>query len=288
MRLLKKLISDDGAMKVRWGLSDDATIESVYLPFPKLNSFCLSTQVGCKRRCQFCSTGQQGFGRNLLAAEIVDQVHCLLELVADHNKPQELSFMGMGEPFDNAMPLFTAIDELRGSADTTISVSTVGVPRMIQDLADTYPETFLQVSLHATNDGMRRQLMPHPSTCGIAELLDAVDYYASHSTFPVHINYMILKSVNDHDEDAEALVQLLRNMPNIHLKLVGVNRSDMMPFEPASQERFIAFVSAAVMHGISVSVFNSHGRDIAAGCGQLIQGGTSATDTKKGYEQVCG
>ena len=275
--------SADGTTKVLWQLFDRLTVESVILPralkqrkklalwetgsetleSPRFTA-CLSSQVGCAMACDFCLTGKQGYTRNLSPAEIIGQVEGLNRL-----KPiKNLVFMGMGEPLQNTANVVTAIQYLlkNGFSRRKITVSTSGVASEIIKLAKTRVK--LAVSLNATTDALRSELMPINRKFSIGTLLVASKEYAAISGQTVMLEYILLAGVNDRAEDAERLFNLASGW-DCKVNLIPYNPFDGTPYlrpDPVSVKEFQHHL---VSKGITATVRYSGGDDILAACGQL-------------------
>jgi len=265
--------SVDGTVKAVLCATDGARVEAVLIPEEDRNTLCLSTQVGCPLACGFCATGALGFTRNLSTAEIVDQVCRMRELVGPGRRITNLVFMGMGEPLLNLPAVLEAIrlfvhPKAFGLAPRRITVSTVGVVPKIGELLDVAPVN-LAVSLHATTDAVRDELVPlnrrFPLDALLGELrrLDTVNRRR-----PVFFEYTLIAGVNDSLADARRLPELLRGIP-AKLNLIPMNPHEDSHFQPsdgASVDRFRREVAAG---GLRVTLRRSRGPDIQAACGQL-------------------
>jgi 23S rRNA (adenine2503-C2)-methyltransferase len=269
--------SVDGTRK--WLLSLDGAngIETVYIPEPTRGTLCVSSQVGCALNCRFCSTGKQGFNRDLKAAEIVGQVwHAARELGHLTHQTRRITnivMMGMGEPllnFDNVVPAMNIMrdDFGFGLANKRVTLSTAGVVPMIDKLSDA-ADVSLAVSLHAPDDELRDHLVPLNRKYPIAELLDACKrYQAKRPRSSITFEYTLLKGVNDGEAQARSLVKLLRKVPS-KLNLIPFNPFPGTEYEcpdPAVIQRFQQIVYDA---GIITTLRRTRGQDIDAACGQL-------------------
>jgi len=291
--------SSDGTRKYRMRTSDGKFIESVYMPDeagprsfdpeadeeePEIRvrrTLCVSTQVGCAMGCGFCMTATMGLLRNLTAGEICDQVYRVNDDLRRLGLPGErpltnLVYMGMGEPlhnYDNVMQSLELLLSEDGAnfSHRHITVSTSGlVPNIVRFGEDT--EVKLAVSLNATTDEQRAQLMPVDKKWDIAALMDAVRKFPSRQGRRVTFEYVLLRGVNDSDEDAARLAALLRDLP-VKVNLIPYNENPGLGFGDPGAERVAAFRKALDARGITAMVRKNRGRDIAAACGQLaIQG----------------
>ena len=291
--------SSDGTRKYRMRTWDGKFIESVYMPDesgpqsfdpeadeqePDIRvrrTLCVSTQVGCAMGCGFCMTATMGLVRNLTAGEICDQVYRVNDDLRRHGVPGErpltnLVYMGMGEPlhnYDNVMRSLELLLSKEGAnfSHRHITVSTSGlVPNIVRFGEDT--QVKLAVSLNATTDEQRARLMPVDKKWDIAALMDAVRKFPSRQGRRVTFEYVLLRDVNDSDEDAARLAALLRDLP-VKVNLIPYNENPGLGFGDPGAERVAAFRKALSARGITAMVRKNRGRDIAAACGQLaVQG----------------
>jgi len=268
----KWLLAMDGANGILQG------IEMVFIPEPGRGTLCISSQVGCAMDCTFCSTAQQGFNRNLTAAEIVGQVWLAnKELGYQHGGDRVVTnivFMGMGEPLANYRNVVPATEILMDDLGFDISrrrvtVSTSGlVPQMLRLAEET--NCALAVSLHAPNDALRDELVPINRKHKIAELLDACwTYVNKQNARSITFEYVMLDGVNDHPEHAYELVSLLKGQPA---------KLNLIPFNPFPGTRYKRSSSAAIErfrdilnnNGVIATTRRTRGDDIDAACGQLV------------------
>jgi len=272
--------SVDGTVKAVLRARDGALIESVLIPEAGRTTLCVSTQVGCAMACTFCATGALGFTRNLATSEIVDQLCRMRELLAPGEPITNIVFMGMGEPLLNLSSVAEAIRILVhpkafAMAPRRVTVSTVGVVPRIGELLAVAP-IHLAVSLHATTDAIRDELVPlnrrYPLETLLAELraLDTVT-----PRRPVFFEYTLIEGVNDSLDDARRLPGLLRGIP-CKLNLIPMNPHPDSPYRPPSEPATDAFLRVVAGAGLRVTLRRSRGDDIAAACGQLaLRGGGS-------------
>ena len=277
--------SVDGTRKYRLRTQDGKLIEAVYMPDVDVEdedegtgirrTLCLSTQVGCAMGCGFCMTATMGLIRNLTAGEIVDQVHRVNADLKD--KPlTNLVFMGMGEPLHNYANVMRSLELLQHEDGLNIShrritVSTSGlVPNIVRFGQET--QVKLAVSLNATTDEQRARLMPVDRKWNIAALMEAVRKFPSRQGRRVTFEYVLLKDVNDTDEDAARLARLLHGLP-VKVNLIPYNENPGLGFGDPGQERLQSFRKVLQSRGITSMVRKNRGRDISAACGQLaVQG----------------
>ena len=270
--------STDGTIKYRWSTGDGRLIESVYMPSPDRRTLCVSTQVGCAMACKFCMTGTLGLLRNLSAGEIVAQVHAVNREVArneglDLTRPlTNLVFMGMGEPlhnFDNLKDALAILQSEDGPnfSHRHITVSTVGLVPMIARLgAET--DVKLAISLNASTDGQRDELMPVNRKWKIADLMEACRQFPLRQGRRITFEYVLLRGVNDADEDAARLVELLRGVP-AKVNLIPYNENPGLGFFTTGEERAERFREILARGHVAAFIRENRGRDIAAACGQL-------------------
>jgi 23S rRNA (adenine2503-C2)-methyltransferase len=274
--------SADGTVKWLFDVGNGDAIESVFIPQADRGTLCVSSQAGCAVGCRFCSTGHQGFSRNLTTGEIVAQLwhaeHHLrrrLNLAAGERAVSNVVMMGMGEPLQNYAALVPALrvmldDHGYGLSRRRVTVSTSGVVPMIERLQRDCPVA-LAVSLHAPDDVLRDQLVPLNRKYPLAELLGACRRYldASPRDF-ITFEYCMLDGVNDSPTHAQALVQLVRR--------AGVAcKVNLIPFNPfpgsglasSPRDRITAFATCVQDAGIVTTVRKTRGDDIDAACGQL-------------------
>ncbi|MEA2700324.1 MAG: rRNA (adenine2503-C2)-methyltransferase [Myxococcales bacterium] len=265
----------DGTRKMRFRTGDGRAIESVLIPDEdeernKL-TLCVSSQVGCAMDCSFCATATLGYGRNLSAGEIVEQVYRATRLAG--RRPTNLVFMGMGEPlhnFDNVAKAFALLQHPWGAnfSARRITVSTAGLVSGIDKLGQLMPAPNLAISLNATTDEVRDQLMPVNKRWPIAALLDAARRFPLSHGRRVTFEYVMLAGVNDTDADADRLPRLLRGIPT-KVNLIPWNGFAGPPYQRPSAERIRTFQERLRAGGLAVYIRSPRGDDIDAACGQL-------------------
>jgi len=272
--LVRKETSSDGTTKLLLRLEDGQMIESVYIPDTPAHTFCLSTQVGCAMKCGFCLTGKMGIIRNLTGGEIVGQVRVLTRELGMLQSRFNIVLMGMGEPlhnYDAVMKALRMLNDEHGLAvnPRRVTLSTVGVLPALEKLATEPLMPNLAVSLHATTEEQRDALVPINRKYGLKELLDACRRFPVKRRERITFEYVMLKDVNDTDEDARRLVRLLNGI-KAKVNLLPLNAAAGIPFERPSDARVNRFAKIVADRGVTVSVRKSRGRDIRAACGQLI------------------
>ena len=274
-------------------------VEMVYIPEDDRGTLCISSQAGCAMDCAFCSTGKQGFNRNLTAAEIIGQLwHANRALVADGVRAPwveagrapitNVVMMGMGEPLANFDPVVTALkvfidDDAYGLSRRRVTVSTSGLVSMIDKLRDACPVA-LAVSLHAPDDALRDRLVPINRKHPIADLLAACNRYLERAPRDfVTLEYVMLDGVNDSPEQARALARLLRSVP-CKLNLIPWNPFPGAPFSTSPRGHVLAFQKILMDEGYVTTIRKTRGDDIDAACGQLA--GRVQDRTKRRLSQL--
>jgi 23S rRNA (adenine2503-C2)-methyltransferase len=277
-RVLSEQVSVDGTTKWLMGFGGGNAVETVFIPEPGRGTLCISSQVGCALNCTFCSTGAQGFSRNLRSSEIIGQVWQAARALGHERNGQRritnVVFMGMGEPLLNFDAVAPALELLRsdlgfGLAARRVTVSTAGLVPGIDRLRDTI-DVALAVSLHAPEDSLRESLVPLNRKYPIKELMRAcADYVSDRHKRTVTFEYTLLDGVNDHPEHARALVKLLRRLPS-KLNLIPFNPFPGTRYRCSPEERIRAFQSIVMEGGLIATVRKTRGDDIDAACGQLV------------------
>ncbi|MDX1454311.1 MAG: 23S rRNA (adenine(2503)-C(2))-methyltransferase RlmN [Gammaproteobacteria bacterium] len=270
-------VSKDGTRK--WLLNMDATngIEMVFIPEDERGTLCISSQVGCALDCTFCSTAQQGFNRNLSAAEIVGQVWLANKLLGYSKGGDRIItnvvFMGMGEPLANYQNVLSSIHVLLddygyGMSKRRVTVSTSGIVPAMHRLNEE-AEYALAVSLHAPNDELRDVLVPINQKYPIKELMEACWAYVKKKPHRhIYVEYVMLNGVNDKPEHARELAKLLGGLP-CKVNLIPFNPFPGTPYERSPIERINAFRDILVRKGLVTVTRKTRGDDIDAACGQL-------------------
>ncbi len=265
--------SQDGSRKLVLRLADSVRIQAVLMPDRDRLTLCLSTQVGCGYGCAFCLTGTMGLERNLTAGEIVGQLAAVRRALEPDIRVTHLVFMGMGEPLANydatvkALRIFTH-PEAFGYSPRRITVSTVGLVSGIQKLAKEDLKVNLAISLHATTNEVRGQLMPVNRGWPLESLLAACRKFPLPVRQRMTFEYVLLDGVNDSPEDAARLTRLLRGI-RAKVNLIPFNDWDGSTFRRPPLQRILAFQALLLEHGITATIRWSKGEDIGAACGQL-------------------
>lgn len=268
-------ISQDGAVKFGFHLSDNAMIESVLIPEEDRNTLCVSSQVGCAMGCRFCLTGDMGFKRNLQPSEIINQVCAVRDWMSMTNRGKltNLVFMGMGEPLANLDNLITALSlltEQRGLdfSSRKITVSTCGLVPQMQEFGSK-TDVNLAVSLHAVDDATRSSLMPINNKYPLEMLMQACASFPMKKRQRVMFEYTLLDGINDSDKTAYALADLLQDIP-CKINLLAMNQTDeKSTFRSPPRDRILRFQKILRDRNYTVFIRVSRGEDISAACGQL-------------------
>ena len=268
-------VAADATTKLLLATDDGETIETVGIPTDQRLTVCVSSQVGCPMACRFCATGKDGLQRSLHTHEIVDQVLSVRE--AMDRRPSHIVFMGMGEPLLNSQAVLEAIrclnDDL-GIGQRRITVSTVGVPKTLPQLAELALETLgraqftLAVSLHAPNQQLREELIPTAHAYPYDDLLEDCRHYLAVTGRRVSFEYILLGNLNDRPQHAEELADRVGGFQS-HVNLIAYNPIEEEEFQRPSRERIEGFRRVLERRGVAVSLRASRGLDQDAACGQL-------------------
>jgi 23S rRNA (adenine2503-C2)-methyltransferase len=264
-----RAVANDGAIKYLLQLQDGQIVEAVGIPTAKRLTVCVSSQVGCAMGCTFCATGKGGFMRHLDPHEIIDQVLTVQEDFQE--RVSHVVFMGMGEPLANLTNVVTAVKCLNkdvGISQRSITVSTVGIPGKIHELAQHELQVTLAVSLHAPNQRLRTKLVPTGEHYPIEALLDECRDYVQITGRRLSVEYVLLAGVNDRLVHAVELAAQLRGFQT-HVNLIPYNSIDDADYERPTPKDIKVFVDALEQRHIAVSVRYSKGLDATAACGQL-------------------
>src|SRR6476661_3452732 len=270
--------------KMLWRAVDGTTFESVLMRYPQRNTVCISSQAGCGMACPFCATGQGGLTRNLSTAEILEQVRAAaVELRdRDHGRLSNIVFMGMGEPLANYNRVLAAVRRITaapphgfGISTRSVTVSTVGLVPAIRRLADEHLGVTLALSLHAPDDELRDTLVPVNNRWDVAEALDAARYYADVTGRRVSVEYALIRDVNDQPWRADLLGKKLHAAfgPLVHVNLIPLNPTPGSQWDASPKPMEREFVKRVRAKGVSCTVRDTRGREIAAACGQLAADG---------------
>ncbi|MDV3131037.1 MULTISPECIES: 23S rRNA (adenine(2503)-C(2))-methyltransferase RlmN [Mycobacterium] len=279
--------------KMLWRAVDGSTFESVLMRYPQRNTVCISSQAGCGMACPFCATGQGGLQRNLSTAEILEQVRAAAVELRDRDgegiapaarggRLSNIVFMGMGEPLANYNRVLAAVHRITapppngfGISARSVTVSTVGLAPAIRKLADEHLGVTLALSLHAPDDELRDTLVPVNNRWKVSEVLDAARYYANTTGRRVSIEYALIRDINDQPWRADLLGKLLHGAlgPLAHVNLIPLNPTPGSEWDASPKPAEREFVKRVRERGVSCTVRDTRGREIAAACGQLAAEG---------------
>lgn len=267
--------SNDGTVKNAVKLFDNMVVESVLIPTEKRITACISSQVGCSLDCNFCATSRLKRMRNLNADEIYDQVVAIQQQGEEFfNRPlTNIVYMGMGEPLLNYHNVITSIDKITspkglGMSPRRITLSTVGIPKMIKKMADDDVKFNLAVSLHSAIDETRSQIMPINEKSSTSDLLESLQYWYAKTKKTITFEYVVWKGINDDEKHVDALVKYCKKVPS-KVNLIEYNAIDDPRFIQASSKAIQHYVTKLEQNYITVNIRNSRGKDIDAACGQL-------------------
>jgi 23S rRNA (adenine2503-C2)-methyltransferase len=267
--------SSDGTIKNAVTLHDGLIVESVLIPTEKRITACVSSQVGCSLACKFCATARLKRQRNLSPDEIYDQVVAIKEQAElFFGRPlTNIVFMGMGEPLLNYANVVSAIEKVTSQkglnmASKRITVSTVGVAKMIKKMADDGVKFNLAVSLHSAVEKTRSSIMPINDTNPLDELAEALKYWYQKTKRKVTYEYVVWKGINDTIEHAQALLKFAKHVPS-KVNLIEYNPIDDGEFKQADEAALNMYMNLLESNGITTRIRKSRGKDIDAACGQL-------------------
>lgn len=267
--------SADGTIKNAVKLHDGLIVESVLIPTDKRITACVSSQVGCSLDCKFCATARLKRMRNLNADEIYDQVVAIKQQSELYfGRPlTNIVFMGMGEPLLNYNNVIAAIDKITSQqglnmASKRLTLSTVGITKMITKMADDGVKFNLAVSLHAALNHVRSSIMPINESNSLEDLAEALKYWYKKTKRKVTYEYVVWKGINDTEEHAEALLKFCKHVP-CKVNLIEYNPIDDGEFQQASEKVLAMYMDLLERNGITTRIRKSRGKDIDAACGQL-------------------
>lgn len=261
----------DGTQKYLFELKDQNVIESVLMRYKHGNSVCISSQVGCKMGCRFCASTIGGWTRNLTAAEMLDQIYRIQKLSGE--RVSNVVVMGTGEPldnYDNILKFFQMLTDEHGLniSQRNITVSTCGIVPRMKQLADEQLQITLALSLHASNQAKRLELMPISNKYSLNEVIDACKYYFEKTGRRITFEYSLVGGVNDKKEDADELAALVKPL-NCHVNLIPVNPIKERDYVQSQKKVIDNFKNKLEKCGINVTIRREMGRDINGACGQL-------------------
>ncbi|SEM52720.1 23S rRNA m(2)A-2503 methyltransferase [Mesobacillus persicus] len=271
--------SSDGTIKFLFNLPDGNLIETVLMRHKYGLSVCVTTQVGCNIGCSFCASGILAKTRDLTGGEIVEQIINVQHHLDEKGKDERVSHvvvMGIGEPFDNFENLIDFLQVIKDQKGLSIgarhiTVSTSGLSNKIYEFADLNLQVNLALSLHAPNNELRTQIMKINRAFPIEKLMDAVDYYLDKTNRRITIEYILLKGVNDHKEEALQLAKLFENKRHLaYVNLIPYNPvNEHIQYERSELDSILAFYDTLKKKGINCGIRHEQGTDIDAACGQL-------------------
>ncbi|GAA2841418.1 23S rRNA (adenine(2503)-C(2))-methyltransferase RlmN [Crossiella cryophila] len=286
---LRRVSCDEGTTRKTLLRAHDGTlIESVLMRYPDRATLCISSQAGCGMACPFCATGQGGLQRNLSTAEIVEQVRLGAVAMRDGELPggpgrlSNIVFMGMGEPLANYRRVIDAVHRIcdpapngLGISQRSVTVSTVGLVPAIRKMTEEKLSVRLAVSLHTPDDELRDTLVPVNTRWKVAEVLEAARGYADRTGRRVSIEYALIKEINDHGWRADLLGNLLRRHlgPLAHVNLIPLNPTPGSKWDASPKPVEREFVRRVEAQGVTCTVRDTRGQEIAAACGQLAAEG---------------
>lgn len=283
--IVRHQIARDETEKLLLKLHDGELVECVLMRDPDRRTVCISTQVGCAMGCVFCASGLLGVKRNLTPTEIIGQVLVLHRMMKDDEHITNVVVMGIGEPLANYRGLMESLKFLTakegfGLGARRITVSTVGLPDKIRELAQSGQQYNLAVSLHAPNDALRTEIVPVNKSIGIQEIMLAADDYFEMTGRRISYEYVLMSGINDRPEHAEELASLMRGR-NAHVNLIPMNGvSELVmtaPGDPDTQQ----FLEILETRGVTATVRKRKGADIDAACGQLRLNRASVSQPQK-------
>jgi len=294
LQAVREIEIDGGeTRKMLWRAVDGTTFESVLMRYPQRNTVCISSQAGCGMACPFCATGQGGLKRNLSTAEILEQVRAAAVELRDRDgegivpaarggRLSNIVFMGMGEPLANYNRVVAAVRRITappphgfGISARSVTVSTVGLAPAIRKLADERLGVTLALSLHTPDDELRDTLVPVNNRWKVSEVLDAARYYAESTGRRVSVEYALIRDVNDQPWRADLLGRKLHAAlgPLAHVNLIPLNPTPGSEWDASPKPVEREFVRRVRERGVSCTVRDTRGREIAAACGQLAAEG---------------
>lgn len=277
--LSDKQVSSDGSRKYVLQLADGVSVETVGIPSHEQTeegearrlTVCFSTQVGCPMACTFCATGTEGFTRNILPGEMVQQ---LLWVQRDMGmRISNVVAMGQGEPFLNYQNTLGALRIMNSKNGMDIgarhiTVSTCGIIRGIESFSHEPEQFTLAISLHAARQSVRNNIMPNCTSTPLPQLKEAIARYNSTSGRRASLEYLMMSTVNDTNEDLVALKEFCRGL-NVHVNLLPINKVEESPLHPSKEKTIRNWIASLESVGIKTTMRHSRGNDIAGACGQL-------------------
>ncbi|WP_457636026.1 23S rRNA (adenine(2503)-C(2))-methyltransferase RlmN [Persephonella sp.] len=268
---------EDGSIKLLWRLEDGHTVETVFIPEKDHYTLCVSTQVGCAVGCTFCFTTKDGLIRNLTTAEIVDQYIQTQRFVGLDKRISNVVFMGMGEPLANYDNVKKAVqimtdERMLGLSNRKITISSSGIIHQIKRMYEdpSFPQVRLAVSLNASDQKTREEIMPISQTNSIEDLMETLNSLPMKTGYRIMLEYVLIKDINDRPEDAHKLARLIgKNKKRFKVNLIPFNPFPGSPYQRPDEERVNRFHKILWQYNIGAFVRWSKGKDISAACGQL-------------------
>ena len=274
LKEIQRQVSHDGTIKFLAELQDGSSVELVLMHFQYGNSLCVTSQVGCNMGCSFCASGLLKKQRDLTAGEIVGEVMFVQkQLDKEGRRVDNIVVMGTGEPFDNytnVMNFCSIVNSDLGLAigSRHITISTCGIVPKIREFAQGHYQYNLAISLHAPTNELRRKLMPIAKAYPLDELMQALREYSEDNHRRLTFEYILLHGVNDSDEMAITLANLVRGM-NAYINLIPYNQVDENGYIGVDDKKALHFYDILMKHGVKATLRQKHGDDIDAACGQL-------------------
>ena len=274
LKLKETYMSKDHSVKYLFQLNDGHLIETVLMKFDYGNTICVTSQVGCNLGCKFCASGLYKKIRNLTTGEIVAQVINVNRYLLDSNERiNNVVIMGIGEPFDNynnVLSFCNIINDDKGLeiGSRHITISTCGLVNKIKEFAEAKTQYNLAISLHASNNDIRNQLMPINKIYNIETLIDSLRYYSNNNNRKLTIEYIMIDNLNDQKEHAKELSKLLKNI-NCFVNLISYNPIKEFNYKGSTIKTIMTFYDILMKNNIKATIRNKVGDDINAACGQL-------------------
>ena len=272
LKILDRRISSiDGTRKYLFSLEDGNVIESVLMRYRFGNSVCISSQAGCRMGCRFCASTIDGLSRSLFPSEMLDQIYRIAADIGE--RISHVVVMGSGEPLDNYDNLLRfirllSLPEGQNMSQRNITVSTCGLVGKMRELADEKLQITLALSLHASNQEKREELMPIARKYRLDEVIEACRYYFEKTGRRMTFEYSLVAGVNDTAKDAQEPSGLVRDLRG-HVNLIPVNPVKERPFRQPGADAVLRFKNKLEKNGINVTIRREMGRDVQGACGQL-------------------
>ncbi len=276
LQIIQQKVSHDGTTKFIYKLSDNNVIEGVLMQYKHGKTLCVSTQVGCRMGCKFCASGMDGLVRNLTSGEILAQIIYVNKYLGGDIKSRQITnlvLMGSGEPldnYDNTTKFLRLVNHPKGIniSERNISISSCGLVDKIKQLADDGFEVNLCLSLHASNDTVRNQIMPISLRYKIEDVISACKYYFKKTGRRFIIEYTMIHGINDSLTHAKELVSLLKGLV-CHINVINLNEVKEKPYKTCPKGDVYKFVDYLNSNGASATTRRTMGDDIDGACGQL-------------------